>query len=108
MLATTSQLDSIPHRFLMLRALRALKRGHPFVVLGTMSWELMLDGVPFAPALFAYLMDHGWLEQFSPRGSLPGVLFFGLSDKGRAFLEKGELWWQSLGLWQKFQVALVG
>ncbi|MDD5298610.1 MAG: hypothetical protein PHU46_17035 [Rhodocyclaceae bacterium] len=108
MLATTANHDRIPHRFLMLRALRALRRGRPFVVLGSMSWDMMLDGIPFAPALFSYLLDHGWLEQFKPRDCFPGVFYFGLSEKGRGFLEKGESWWHSLDFWQKFQVALMG
>lgn len=106
--AQNETMDRIPHRLFVLRALRTLARGTPFVVLGAASWAMILYGVPFAPALFGYFLNHGWLEPLNLHGSLPGVTYFGLSIKGRGFLERGESWWGSLGFWQKLQVAVGG
>lgn len=100
--------DRLPHRFLVLCALRCLSLGRPFIVLGNYSWGLMLDGAPYAAALFNYFLDHGWLEPLRHRESLPGVLYYGLSSKGASFLEKGESWWASLRLMQKLEVRLMG
>ena len=100
--------DRLPQRFFVLCALRCLSLGRPFIVLGTFSWGLMLDGAPYAAALFYYFLDHGWLQPLRHRDALPGVLYYGLSSKGASFLEKGESWWRSLRPVQKLGVCLLG
>lgn len=100
--------DRLPHRLDVLRALRALRRGHQFIVVDNSAWGLILEGVPFAASLFSYFLSHEWLKPLNLNQGLPGVAYFGLSDRGRQFLEKGESWWSSLGLMEKLKVNLLG
>lgn len=99
--------ESLPHRLLVLRALRALKRGNHFIVIDESSWGTILEGIPFAAALFQYFKRHEWLHPLDVVG-LPGVSYFCLSERGRNFLEKGESWWASLGPLEKLRVNLLG
>ena len=106
--SSSLSVDRLPHRFYVLRALRCLALGRPFIVLGTFSWGLMLEGAPYAASLFQYFLEHGWLQPLRHRDALPGVFYFGLSPKGASFLEKGESWWGSLRPVQKLGVCLLG
>lgn len=101
--------DRIPHRFLVLRALRCMARGRPFIVVNmAFSWGLILEGVPYASALFNYFLDHEWLQPLKLEATSPGVLYYGLSARGLGFLERGESWWSQLGLTEKMGVWLLG
>ncbi len=95
----------IPHRFWLLTIFRSLAAGNPLVVVGPSSFAHYLDGVPQIALLSAYLHRHGWIR---PAQGASSVQRYHLSDKGHAFWQEGERWWQQLSWWEQCKVRLLG
>lgn len=105
MTAGNPPLDQIPHRFWLLRMLRALAAGHLLVVAGSSALEHFLDGLPHVALLFPYLLDHEWIAVQEAHG---GVRCYRLTARGFDFWREGERWWQSLPWTTRLRVRLSG
>lgn len=105
------QRKPIPHRFLTLRALRLLGKGHQLIVAGDASFLVFLDGIPDIALISNYLLEREWVFPLSPPGDASeggGPIYYALSELGAASLKVAEAWWDELSLKERLQVRLWG
>ena len=108
-MASSSKLF-IPNRALTLDVLQLMGMHRPVMMLqgsddgyGT-RW--VLDGQQVQPAIIKYLMDAGFVAE-------TGTTEFGartltITDSGNSFREKGVIWWESLGFFQRLNIRFFG
>lgn len=101
-----SRQERVPHRWHVLKILRAMRSGHPFIRLLDMSCLMHLEGVPLAVHFFGYLERNGYI---APRARV-GLLahYYTLTSDGITLYEEGERWWGSLGWQEKLWVIWQG
>lgn len=96
----------LAHRYLALRALRQLARGHYLVVAGRTSLSVRLEGIPEAVHIMDEFIAGGLVEPV--RRSPGGATWYALSSFGRDTLRRGEQWWSVLGYMERLQIRLGG
>lgn len=105
------QAKPIPHRFLTLRALRLLGKGHQLIVAGDASFLVFLDGIPDIALIAGYLLEKGWVFPLAPPSDGiegAGPAYYALSELGAASLRVAEAWWNELPLKERLRVRLWG
>ncbi|QLQ26191.1 MAG: hypothetical protein HZT41_16250 [Dechloromonas sp.] len=102
--------SAIPHRVETLRVLRLMGEHAPILMLmgdddgyGT-RWTL--GGQQVQPAIARYLMDAGYVVE-NGRTQF-GARTLALTADGRDFRARGMVWWDSLSVFQKLKVTLLG
>jgi hypothetical protein len=95
----------LAHRYLALRALRQLARGHYLVVAGDTSLGVRLEGAPDAVHLVDDFLAGGLVRQIR---SEKGVRWYAITDFGRDTLRRGEAWWATLTAMERLQVRFGG
>lgn len=101
----------IPHRFLALRALRLLGKGHQLIVAGDASFLVFLDGIPDIALIADYLLEKEWVFPITPPSDAiegTGPVYYALSELGAASLKVAEAWWNELSLKERLRVRLLG
>ena len=98
--------EPVPHRWHVLRILRAMRSGHPFIRLLDLSCLMHLEGVPLAVHFFGYLDRNGYIEPSAGEGL--EARYYTLTSEGIALYEEGERWWRSLAWKRKFWVMVRG
>ena len=98
--------ESVPHRWHVLRSLRALRAGHLFVHLCDVSFMMYLEGVPLALHYFGYLKRNGYIVPCGRNGVRAS--YYRLSEEGKRLHDAGERWWASLRWGQKCYVIWAG
>lgn len=102
----SSRREPVPHRWHVLRTLRAMHSGHPFIRFWDLSCLTHLEGVPLAVHYFSFLERNGYIVPRAKDG--PESHFYRLSSDGEALYEAGERWWNSLRWRQKYLVIWRG
>ncbi|HEX5393428.1 MAG TPA: hypothetical protein VFW68_09110 [Rhodocyclaceae bacterium] len=105
------QREPIPHRFLTLRALRLLGKGHQLIVAGDASFLVFLDGIPDIALIADYLLEKEWICPLPPPSDVvegAGPAYYALSDLGATSLQVAEAWWNELSLKERLRVRLWG
>ena len=95
----------LAHRYLALRALRQLARGHYLIVAGETSLGVRLEGVPDAVHLVDDFLGGGLVREIRAE---QGVRWYAISDFGRDTLRRGEAWWATLTAMERLQVRFGG
>lgn len=98
--------ERVPHRWHVLRMLRAMRLGHPFIHLWDMSTLTYLEGVPQAVHYFGFLQRNGYIAPCAREGLLSH--YYTLTTAGLDLLEQGERWWHSLRWPQRYCVMWAG
>lgn len=102
----SSRRERVPHRWHVLRTLRAMHSGHPFIHFWDISCLMHLEGVPLAVHYFGFLERNGYIVPCAKDG--PESHFYTLSTDGVALYEAGERWWKSLAWSEKSLVIWRG
>lgn len=102
----TGHQERVPHRWHVLRLLRAMRSGHPFIRLWDMSCLMYLEGVPMAVHYFGFLERNGYIVPCAKEGLQSH--YYTLSSDGIELYEQGERWWGSLRWPQKYWVIWRG
>jgi hypothetical protein len=97
----------IPDRGEFIDALRVLRRGHVLVRVSDLSGGCMLDGAPLYTAQRT-LLQYQLLDEFDNPQGFPGVRYYRLSARGRAFAERACDSWRRRPLLQRLAVRLTG
>lgn len=95
----------LAHRYLALRALRQLARGHYLVVAGQTSLGVRLEGIADAIHLAEDFIAMRLVEEIRAER---GVQWYAISAFGRDTLRRGEAWWATLGYRERLQVRFGG
>ena len=98
--------ERVPHRWHVLRVLRAMRLGYPFIRFWDLSSLMHLEGVPLAVHYFSFLERNGYIAA-SAREGLKSH-YYTLTSEGIELLEQGERWWGSLRWQQKYWVIWRG
>lgn len=100
----------IPNRAETLKVLRLMGNHAPILMLagdddgyGT-RWTL--HGQQVQPAIARYLMKTGFVADSGPTEM--GARRLGLTERGAKFRADGVEWWNSLSLFQKLKIMLLG
>lgn len=103
------QRKPIPDRYLTLRALRLLDKGHQLIVAGNASFLVFLDGIPDIALIAGYLLERGWVCPIPPPDDVVGgPSYYALSELGAHSLRVAEAWWNDLPFRERMQVRLWG
>lgn len=102
--------SAIPNRLETLRVLRLMGDFEPILMLagsddgfGT-RWTL--SGQQVQPAIAGYLMEAGYVSE-TGKTEL-GARQLSLTADGKLFRDHGVRWWESLSLFEKLKVTLLG
>ena len=98
--------EPVPHRWHVLKILRAMRSGHPFIRLLDVSCLMYLEGVPLAVHFFGFLERNGYIAPRATEGLQ--AHYYILTCDGIVLYEEGERWWRSLGWEQKLWVIVRG
>lgn len=98
--------DGIPHRHLVLRALRQLWRGNHLIVAGEASFLVFLDGIPDIALIAEYLLSQEWVKPILAPNE--GPRYYALSAEGFRSLQVAENWWSELSLPERLAVRFWG
>jgi len=98
--------ERVPHRWHVLKILRAMRSGHPFIRLTSSSFFTQLEGVPLAVHFFGFLERNGYIAPCAKRGLQSR--YYILTPDGVTLHKEGERWWRSLGWRQKLWVMMRG
>ena len=106
----SSPSSAIPHRVETLRVLRLMGEHAPILMLmgddGGYGTRWTLGGQQVQPAIARYLMDAGYVAE-NGRTQF-GARTLALTADGRDFRARGMVWWDSLSVFQKLKVTLLG
>jgi hypothetical protein len=97
----------IPDRAEFIDALHLLQRGHLMVEVGEGANSKVIGGGIVhhsAPALMAY----GLVDEVDNPDGFPGIRYYRLSARGRAFADRAWAQWRSRPLLERALVRLVG
>lgn len=98
--------EPVPHRWHVLRLLRAMHSGHPFIRFSDVSCLMHLEGVPLAVHYFGFLERNGYIVPSAKEGL--EAHYYTLTTEGIRLYEAGERWWGSLRWRQKYRVIWRG
>lgn len=98
--------EPVPHRWHVLKILRAMRSGHPFIRFLDVSCCMHLEGVPQAVHYFGFLERNGYIVPRAKKGLQ--AHYYTLTSDGIELYEEGERWWGSLRWRQKFRVIWRG
>ena len=101
-----SRQEPVPHRWHVLRILRAMRSGYPFIRLPGASCFTYLEGVPLAVHFFGFLERNAYIAPCAKEGLQ--AHYYILTPEGIALHEEGERWWRSLVWREKFRAILRG
>jgi hypothetical protein len=66
----------------------------------------VLDGQQVQPGIARYLMEAGFIADAGATEF--GARKLALTDSGKRFRDNGVLWWQSLGVLQRWRITIFG
>ena len=98
--------EPVPHRWHVLRLLRAMRLGHPFIRLWDASCLMYLEGVPLAVHYFGFLQRNGYIVPRAKEGLQSH--YYTLTSDGIELHKEGERWWGTLKWRQKLMVIWRG
>lgn len=98
--------EHVPHRWHVLRLLRAMRAGNPLIRFDGVSCLVHLEGVPLAVHFFAFLKRNGYIAPRAKEGLQ--ACYYALTPDGIGLYEAGERWWCSLRWRQKLHVVVHG
>ena len=93
-----------PHVYHILMSLRQLKHGK-ILLLGPISQSIFLDGSPWIASHAQWLKSMKVIEEYENENNFPS---FKITELGFVICDLLENWYQSLKLWQKLAVRLLG
>jgi hypothetical protein len=102
------KIDQLPMRARLLDVLEQLQRGHLLALMGTTLPAVWLDGRHDIALLAGVLFCYGYVEIVGRHRDNADIVYFGLSSKGALKLRDGRRWWNTLSLWQRLWVRLLG
>ena len=97
----------IPDRAEFIDALHLLQRGHLMVNLGDgANTKAIGGGIVHHSA--DTLLQYGLVDEVDNPDGFPGVRYYRISPRGRAFADRAWAQWRSRKLWERALVRLVG
>ncbi len=104
----SERIEQLPLRARLLDILEHLDRGHLLALMGTTAPSVWLDGNPDVALLAGVLFTYGYVDIAGQHRENPAVVYFRLSGTGLRKLREGRAWWNTLSLWQRLRVRLLG
>ena len=103
-----SHVEQLPLRARLLDVLDHLDRGHLLALMGATTPRVWLHGCPDIALLAGLLFAYDYVQIAGRHRETAHVVYFTLSAAGRHKLREGQTWWNSLTIWQRLRVRLLG
>lgn len=97
----------IPDRAEFIDALHLLNKGHVMVHVGESAHGIAIDGGLVRHSANT-LKRYGLIDEFENPDGFPGVRYYRISERGRAFADQAWAAWRSRRLWERALVRLIG